>query len=158
MCIIVDANLAALVFCTPPNNNFLPIIEWLLSPRENGRLVVGGQLAHELDKVNAARRLVKSLQQAGRARLIPETSTQEEGEHVCDTCESNDPHVIALARLSGARILCSRDIKLHRDFRNEALVSNPRGHIYQSARHSHLLRLYGHTEACRKSTNKKILM
>jgi hypothetical protein len=58
---------------------------------------------------------------------------------------SNDPHVIALARASGARTLCSRDRELHKDFKNPALVNDPRGSVYQSPSHRHLL---GHTSGC----------
>ncbi len=116
--------------------------------------MVGGHLAIELDRVHAARRFVKALLQAGRVRRIPDTETIEETRHISNLCESDDPHVIALARLSGARVLCSRDTTLHIDFINPKLITDPRGHIYQSAKHAHLLRRYGHTEACRKSMKK----
>lgn len=43
---------------------------------------------------------------------------------------SNDPHVIALADVSGARILYSNDENLRDDFRNSVLVSSPRGKLY----------------------------
>lgn len=150
MCLIVDTNLAALVFCEPPHDDFQPIIVWLTSPRENGRLVLGGHLANELSNVSAARRFVKALQQAGRARFIPAVALEAETESLRSLCVSNDSHVIALARVSGARILCSRDKALHQDFSNTKLVSRPRGHVYQSAKHKHLLRSYGHTSACKQ--------
>ena len=54
-------------------------------------------------------------------------------------CVSNDPHVIALARISGARLLCSRDQKLHSDFGNKHLVDNPRGSVYQDIPHAPLI-------------------
>lgn len=150
MCIIVDANLASLVFSDDANDDFRPVIDWLTSPKKNGKLVVGGHLAAELKRVGAAQRFVRSLQQAGRARFLPDDATNEETLRITGQCVSNDAHVIALARISGARILCSHDVALHTDFTNAALISEPRGHIYQNAQHQHLLRRYGHTSACRQ--------
>ena len=155
MCLIVDANLASLVFCEPSRDDFRPIIEWLISPNKDGKLVVGGHLAIELDRVYAARRFVRSLQQAGRARFFPAEAIEKETNRMRAICTSNDPHVIALARISGARVLCSSDTTLHRDFSNQELISNPRGHIYQNAEHEHLLRLYGHTTACRQMQQRE---
>jgi len=152
MCIIVDANLATTVFSDNTPDDFCPLIDWLT--RKDGKLVVGGHLAQELDKVSNARRFVRVLLQAGRARAIPLAITDKETKLVADLCKSNDPHVIALARVSGARILCSHDRTLHRDFTNPELISDPRGRIYQNATHTHLLRLYGHTEACRRSMSQ----
>jgi len=151
MCLIVDANLAAVVFGDRLLDDFRPLIDWLTNTKKNGRLVVGGHLANELNQINAVQRFVRALLQAGRARVIPSAMTDEEVRLIADLCESDDPHVIALARVSGARILCSRDRTLHRDFTNRNLISGPRGHVYQNAEHKHLLRSYGHTEACRRS-------
>jgi len=105
MCLIVDANLAALVFDAPPHDDFRPVIN--------------------------------------------------KTEQIRSLCESDDPHVIALAQISGARILCSRDKNLHKDFTNSELVNDPRGRIYQNSSHAQLFRRHGHTEACRKSMGQK---
>ena len=152
MCLIVDANLAPLVFGENPHDDFRPIINWLFSKscdeRLIGKLVVGGQLATELDKINKARESIIELNRMGRARIIPKNDTDKKSKQIKDLCKSDDPHVIALARLSGARILCSQDKTLHKDFRNPKLISDPRGHIYQNAEHEHLLSEYGHTSAC----------
>lgn len=153
MCLIVDANLAAMVFVAPTPADFIPIIEWLTSDDKNGKLVVGGKLAEELDKVGLARRFVRALQQAGRARIIPNQVVNAETDRIAGQCKSNDAHVISLARISGARVLCSADKPLHQDFRNLELINTPRGRIYQTQAHAQLLRNYGHTTACRKLLN-----
>jgi len=152
MCLIVDANLASLVF-GQDHDDFRPLIDWLVSPRTDGKLVVGGHLATELNRVGVARRFVISLLQAGRAKQISDIATNEEENLIAGSCKSDDPHVIALARISGARILCSHDKTLHKDFKNEELVSNPKGRIYQNAKHVPLIRKYGHSEACRENKN-----
>jgi len=45
-------------------------------------------------------------------------------------CRSNDEHVLALARLGGARLLYSRDEALREDFKDVRLLANPRGKLY----------------------------
>ena len=52
-----------------------------------------------------------------------------------ERCRSNDTHVIALAQISGARLLYSNDIALHEDFGNKRLIDKPRGKVYSTNRH-----------------------
>ncbi len=150
MCLIVDANLASLVFGDQPSEDFLPIIDWLTSPKKKGRLIIGGQLTEELYGVESARRRILRLAQAGRAIFRSPNEVGLEREQVIATgeCRSDDPHIIALARISGARVLCSQDKNLHRDFKNLKLINLPKGRIYQNAKHAEIL---GHTSACHHS-------
>ncbi len=89
----------------------------------------GGKLAEELYRVAAVKRYLLQLLRAGRARLVAAAAIDQEEVRVRDLelAQSNDIHVLALARASGARTLCSADQLLHRDFRNKRLISNPRG-------------------------------
>lgn len=151
MCVIVDTNLASKVFSGPPNKDFVPLLKWLTA--QNGCLVYGGTLAAELEEVAAVRRLLRVLLQAGRALLIPENEVTDE-QVVVDNlslCQSNDSHIIALARVSGARTLCSHDAALHTDFKNPKLIAKPRGSVYQNAAHVKLLR---HTTSCPRHKKK----
>lgn len=147
MCLIVDANLAAKVFAPGDGAtaaDFAPVLRWLES---QGCLVYGGLLAEELGRVAEVRRYLIALSRAGRARLLaPEAVAREEAK-VRDLggLKSNDLHVVALARASGARTLCSHDQLLHQDFKNASLISDPRGAVYQQARHKQLLK---HTSSC----------
>jgi hypothetical protein len=152
MCVIIDANLAAAVFAQSPDEDFRPVLDWLFD--KDGRLVSGGKLTQELYKIKAARRSLRTLNQAGRAILVPdrEVSKEEEWGVATGLCKSDDPHIIALARTSGARTLCSWDGDLHQDFKNRKLISNPRGTVYQKAEHTHLLR---HTSSCRSYRSKR---
>ena len=45
---------------------------------------------------------------------------------------SNDPHVIALAQVSGSRLLYSRDGDLQKDFKDRSLIDSPRGSVYST--------------------------
>lgn len=44
--------------------------------------------------------------------------------------ESDDPHMIALAVKSGARLLISRDAALGRDFKKKYFIDDPRGKLF----------------------------
>jgi hypothetical protein len=149
--VIIDANLASIVFGIPPDSDFIPVLEWLT--RKGGCLVYGGKLADELWRIESSRRLIRALQQAGRANLIDKSELEVEEMNLKEVnlCQSNDLHIIALARVSGARTLCSHDITLHKDFKNPKLISKPRGSIYQNARHKRLLR---HTSSCQRGKKK----
>jgi hypothetical protein len=145
VCVIVDANLASTAFSSPPHPDFVPVLNWL--QEQDGCLVVGGHLARELDRLQIARRFVVALLRAGRARRVPDQRVEQRaGElEAKGMCESNDCHVIGLALASGARTLCTYDKALQRDFRNPAIVSDPRGSIYLRLEHTRLLR---HSPSC----------
>jgi hypothetical protein len=153
MCLIVDANRASLVFTQLLSPDFVPIRNWLTSPKKDGQLVIGGHLKAELNKINGARRFILELQRARRARFIPDSKVSAEEARVdaMSSCQSNDAHVIALARVSGARVLCSEDGALWADFKNPRLINNPRGRIYRTAQHARLL---CHTKACRQQVGR----
>ena len=53
-------------------------------------------------------------------------------------CVSNDIHIVALARISGSRLLYSKDDNLCKDFKN-LKVLNPKGKIYSTFRNKALL-------------------
>ena len=143
MCAIVDANMASRFFGNPVDEDLRPLWDWIYSGR--GVLVVGGQLFKELDKVGDARRVLREWERTGRARTAPHDKVEQETRRLKRANKrtklylSDDPHVIALARVSRARLLCAADELLHTDFDNKALIDGPRGVVYQYASHVHLL-------------------
>lgn len=148
LCVIIDACVRSEVFGNPPSSNCTPVLRWLFD--QDGRIVIGGKLAENLSAMGSASRALASLSRAGKLRTIPKADLKVEEEAVIATrlCVSNDTEIIALARCSGARTLCSADQDLHTDFTNHRLLSGPRGSVYQRPGHSHLLR---HTSSCRAS-------
>jgi predicted nucleic acid-binding protein len=140
MCVLVDTNVAHRVLLGRNDPDYKVVYAALMSKRLV--LVYGGPLVKEYNRNTEVRRTVLSLERAGMALRISESLIAEEitwlerNEH----CLSNDPHIIALARVSGARLLCSNDGDLGQDFTNKALVDHPRGKIYKSIDHRHLLR------------------
>ena len=140
MSLIVDNNVAAEFFCesTP---DLQPLRQAVYSSTcPTCRLYYGGDLRREYFRSEKVRRKLKLLDQAGRAKAVSDAAVDKKAAEVAPKCVSDDPHVIALAIVSGARLLCSRDQALHTDFGNPQLIHSPRGYVYQNASHKHLIR------------------
>lgn len=132
MCAIVDANVAHQVFGEdrpPAGERFF---DWLSGRR--GQLVVGGRLREELGR-NASKWL-KTASLYGRVRSVIDEDVNGRAEALRrnNICTSNDEHVIALALVSGTRLLYTNDKALIEDFKNRDIVAGPRGKIYTTAR------------------------
>jgi hypothetical protein len=142
LCVIIDASVAGLAFSVPPHADFAPVWHWIKN--RGGKLVIAGRLSNEL---SGARRLISQLWKAGLALGPPKEEVDKEEQVVRKSamCRSNDSHIIALARVSGARVLCTNDGDLEADFKNRELVPNPRGGIYKNASHKSLLK---HNRIC----------
>lgn len=151
MCIIVDNNRAHLFFSEPKADVALPIWQWLVE--KGGILIYGGRLATELKGMAKAGKLLLELQKAGRAfREDDEAITSKEVQIRKDgKCRSNDQHVIALAQVSGARVLFTADRDLMSDFCRVELL-RPKGKVYQRPEHAELL---GHHPGCRGRRSRK---
>jgi hypothetical protein len=138
MCVIIDANVAHTIRSAPPDPDAVPLVQRILARRVG--VVSGGRNAEELYRAGLGDFLITLaragvLSTVGREELeVEERRLREEGR-----CQSDDHHVLALARLSGARLLYSRDQGLHSDFKNQQIIANPRGKIYSSPKHVRLL-------------------
>ncbi len=127
MCVIVDNSVRDLVFRrrndrTEADNYFFDCID-------NGKLklVVGGKL---LDELKGSAQFIQWFKQAnsrGLAIISANSSEvnnkQKELEKGCKI-KSDDPHVLALAIVSKARILYTHDDDLKDDFKDNKLISN----------------------------------
>ncbi len=138
MCLIIDTNFVHRVYPTPDAHG-RPIVQALVGGV--ARLVYGGELGREYGRMTEFRRWLVALDRAGHARKVPDaavdlaTQQLEQG----GGCGSNDHHIVALAQVSGVRLLCSNDGQLHADFTNPALLNTPRGQVYQTAAHAPLI-------------------
>ena len=141
MCIIVDANKLGEFLANSPSDDAMPIHHWL-SRRAGGGVLVystGGKFDSEVGA--KARTKLAVYVQAGRARLVPacEFSGDEDSLRTSGKLRSDDPHVLALARASGARLLYTGDKNLKADFKDPHLICSPRGKVYSSASNAKLL-------------------
>src|SRR4051812_4681249 len=118
MCLIVDANVAPEFFCTQE-----PKTDDLRKAVFSGGccVVYGGHLAIEYSRIEKAKAIILALDRAGKARAVagdPLFARTKELK-ASGAVKSNDPHIIALAQISGSRLLHSRDVALHEDFTNK---------------------------------------
>ena len=136
MCLIIDADVSTAL--QPPSADAQPIVNAIEERKVT--LVLGGKNTKELYKTKAVGRWLVGLVRANLVRTIPvaEVETEERKLPALGTRKSNDPHVIALARASGARLLFSKDKNLAHDFKNRTFL-DPVGSVYKTRAHTHLL-------------------
>lgn len=141
MCLIADASTFGDLLADPTTDDAAPIRTWL---ERGGTLVysTGGKFGAEVERSPALKRRLEVYYQAGKARPVPYQRLAEDEASLSDrpALRSNDPHVLALARASGTRLLFTRDAALMADFENKALIDRPRGKVYSSASNSGLLK------------------
>lgn len=141
MCLILDANCLHKIFPSA-DNDFLPIFDAITSGK--AKVTYGGtKLLEEYKRIDSAWRMIVQLDKAGRARKVDSSAVdaQENSLRGAGQLHSDDPHIIALALISGVRLLCSHDRNLHADFTNPQLLQ-PRGSIYQDSSHKNLIRAH----------------
>lgn len=122
MCLIVDANVAPRFLVRSS-----AVIDWLFGERGAPRLVAAGKLRAELALNDSVRRQLVALDRAGRLRSVDLERVQNEDRRLraAAACLSNDPHVLALALVSGARTLATNDNALAADFLRRQSATPP---------------------------------
>ena len=139
MCLIVDANRLGTFLADPVNEDAAPIRRWL--DRGSGRLVYSTARSFAEEVGSRARRKLLDYVRAGKARLVPAGGFADDERALRAEADlrSDDPHVLALARATGVRVLYTGDADLMADFKNKKFVDRPRGKIYSSAANARLL-------------------
>lgn len=134
MCAIIDANVVHQLIGTgqhDPGSRFLDRID-------SGHLLlmIGGKLRKELLRTSIRDWLRQALL-AGNARSCDDAEVDRRTVEIRSSgvCRSDDPHVIALAQISRARLLYTNDRDLQQDFNNKQLVDNPRGKVYTTLKY-----------------------
>ena len=139
MCMIIDANRLGVFLSDQMGEDARPIHGWLNKGWGNLVYSTDGAFADEVRGRSRAK--LARYVQAGRASVILSEQFKEEEQLLRDNdmVRSDDPHVLALARYSGARVLYTGDANLIRDFKNKRLIDGPRGKIYSGKRNAPLL-------------------
>ena len=135
MCAIVDANVVHEVFGSQekqPAGAGKGFREWLNS--DKGKLVIGGKLKEELEENSNYCIWAQQATLSGKLINKSKDCINQKTKEVKSSSElkSNDPHIIALAQVSGARLLFSNDKDLQKDFKNPAIINEPRGKVYST--------------------------
>ena len=145
MCMIVDANRLGVFLSRRESENVKPIYNWLNN--KNGKIVysTGGKFKQEVKE--PARRALVELARSGKASVVSERRLKPEKERLINESnhKSDDTHVLALALVSGARLLYTADQDLRNDFKRgkwksgRFIIGNPRGKLYTGKGNSNLL-------------------
>src|SRR5947207_10326466 len=113
MClVIVDVNVAPRVLLTPSDPDYKNLHRALFGKqRPNAVLAYGGSLTEEYARHDGLRRILVELDRAARARSVPDAIVNAEANAIARSGQavSDDSHILGLARVSGARVLCSKD-------------------------------------------------
>lgn len=134
MPILIDANRSC-DFSPPLSNHAPEIVRRILCGRL--RVVVGGQLSKELERTPLLGILVE-WGRLGHVEVIKSDKIKAELTLVAGLgLYSDDPHIIALARVSGSRVLYTNDRELIEDFKTKEFIS-PRGKIITTRTRSHV--------------------
>ena len=139
MCIIVDASCLGAFLSDPVNKDAAPIRNWLA--KRGGRIIYSTGGAFEREVGHRQRGRLEVYVRAGQARLIPASqfAADEQVLRARTDRRSDDPHVLALARETGGRLLYTDDHNLILDFKNKKFIDQPRGKVYSSATNADLL-------------------
>ena len=126
-----------------------PIGQGLREAVDDGvlKLAVGGSELHgELEE--SSTRLQEWVRELGRAGYLTELEDHDVDREErnlraglivgANEIRSDDQHIVALARVSHARLLFSRDRKLRLDFKNRLLIARPAGKILNSEQDTEL--------------------
>ena len=134
-----DASCLGAFLSNPVNEDAAPIRNWL--DRRGGRIIYSTGGAFECEVGHKQRGRLANYARAGKARLVPaiQFAADEQALRARTDRRSDDPHVLALARATGARLLYTDDHNLIADFKNKKLIDQPRGKVYSNAANAHLL-------------------
>ena len=139
MCAILDANCFNDFFSR--HEDFAPVHKWI--DQKNGKFVYSPteKFKSEWNGENKRRYLEEKrrrgvfvLREVDK-KIVNVMTRKWEKSSKNKKIKSNDPHIIALAEASGAKILISRDRKLGEDFKE--IIG---GSIYKNKNHAHLLK------------------
>ncbi len=138
MCVIVDTNKFA-AFCDLADEEANPLRKWV---DEAGSIAYSTHSEFAVETTREWEEQIKMHVRRGSVKLVPPDTLSPEIELIKRSgyCRSDDWHILALARVAGARLLYTSDKNLTMDFKNKAIISGPRGKVYSSKNHKSLLR------------------
>ena len=131
-CAVLDADCVGEVFGQDNSEAGSEFLKWVLDGRL--RLVSGGQAQEELRRCNEFRRWAAAgppnLSVYPQRAIAPVKEQLDSRKTTFMDIRANDTHVLALAVVSGARLLFSRDKDLRADFEDGSIIIGPWGQLY----------------------------
>ncbi len=137
MCIILDISCFH-KFKDDTNEDIKPVRKWF--GRRNNKFVYAptNGFKSEWENSSERRNLLRQWRQAGKLKQENAEEVEKETKKLKSKTKSNDPHIIALARIAKVNVLVSDDGNFQKDFKDKKLVEN--GSVYKNRSHQHLLR------------------
>ena len=138
MNIIIDTN--RLTVCANGEDESLPVLKALFS--KSLKMVLGGSKLNQEYRRHTkfCTNILAELERQGVLIILDNDEVDDEERRIYKIeHRSDDEHILAVARLSGSRLLYSHDGDLHKDFKNTDIVPKPRGRVYKNPSHSRLL-------------------
>ena len=129
MCAVVDPPVFVSVFKSTDAHHevFRHVLTWV--ERGNGKLVMGGtQFRQELTAVRSVLRPLAELERRNKIVRCNEEVVDAQVAIVRGLEKSkafDDPHLVALVRLTGCRVICTKDEASHQFLRSAALYERP---------------------------------
>lgn len=155
MCIVIDANIVPVVFSrnNSRHEDYKSVLLWFIKGR--AKLVLGGYFWRK--EIGTSLRsylpLMQELSRLNKTHMISDTEVD-----VLSTSlkaiepdeDFDDPHIVALLSISGARILCSEDARSFRFVKDRRFYRNGRipPKILDLSKHESCLDLLGDDVIC----------
>lgn len=121
MCIIVDTNMTGDYQKKPAY--LQPVLRYFLG---GGKITINPALIQEYPEKFIA--TIAELNKNGQVKLYGDATPSEK---IKKLMVSDDPHIIALVRESGTRVVCTKDKSLMVDLKNPNIVNRPRCKVYK---------------------------
>ena len=146
MCAIIDPPIMTSLFSETDqhHSDFAPLKRWLLS--KFGKIIVGGtKYKKELSFMRSVLGVLAEFERSGKILRVPDSEVDAEVEillKIYGGKDFDDPHLVALVRLTKCRIVCLRDVRARRhllDVKFYGGSAKLRPKLYTRARNSNLL-------------------
>ena len=138
----------------PNHLNFVPIRNWICSGP--GKLVIGGtKYKSELMAVRSILSCILELERQGKVIRVCDVDVDSDETIVKKIEPANnfdDPHLVALIRLTGCKLICIIDPRAHKFLRSPRFYSSPKNRpsLYTRSKNSTLLTIKNIGRCCHK--------
>lgn len=155
MCIVADPPTFIPMFKVddPEHEIFSPVKKWITDGP--GKFIIGGTTyKKELSKLSSALRFLTELEKKNKIIRKSDADVDNEEKNVKSiepAKDFDDPHLVALIRLSGCKVICLRDARAHRFLQKSSLYASApdRPKLYTAKSHQKLLCKQNIAPCCR---------
>ena len=117
MCVIIDANQLSDFIKTDAPPGIVRLREWV---EKRGKIVypTSGQCADEIHSHGKAKRKLEEYVRRGKAKIVDKEACENAArEFENQVINSNDAHILGLAKVACVTVLCTKDNDLKGDFK-----------------------------------------